>query len=286
MDPSNPQFAIRVRGPAPLQRAGTTTRRGAATAKEMGLMLDELQARQLELDETITALKAEITQRERLEREILETNERQHCLLGLDLHDGLGQELAGIAMLGDVHARQLQAEAHPLAAAAATIATYLRTTIDCTRRLAAGLYPIELGHYGLLLALKDLAARTSQGSGICCELRQSWEVPRLQSSAEIQIYRIIQEGVGNAVKHAQPQRICIDSVACGGTHLFAVTDDGVGFDQAAAHGGMGLDLMHCRARAIGAKIVVERPTQGGCRVTCRLPLANLTSPLPEPTQIP
>ena len=57
-------------------------------------------------------------------------------------------------------------------------------------------------------------------------------------------------------------------------HIFAVTDDGVGFDHAAEHAGMGLHLMHYRARVIGAQILVETPAQGGCRITCQLPIGQ------------
>ena len=230
--------------------------------------------RTAELHEIVQALEAEMAQRQRLEREILEISEREQCRLGQDLHDGLGQELAGIAMLGDVHARQLLAEAHASAPAAAKIAAYIRTTIDSARRLAKGLYPIELSRYGLLLALKDLAAQTCHRSGICCDLRQSDDAPRLEPSAEIHIYRIVQECIGNAVKHGKPQHISIDSEARGDMHIFAVTDDGVGFDHAAEHAGMGLHLMHYRARVIGAQILVETPAQGGCRITCQLPIGQ------------
>ncbi len=232
--------------------------------------------RTAELHQTVQVLEAEMAQRQRLEREILEISEREQCRLGQDLHDGLGQELAGIALLGDVHAKKLLAEAHPLAAAAAKIATYTRTTIDSARRLAKGFYPIELERYGLLLALKGLAVQTSQRLGIYCELRQSGDAPCLEPSAEIHVYRIVQECIGNAVKHGRPRRISIDSEAHPAMHLFAVTDDGVGFDHATVPSGMGLNLMHYRARVIGAEIAVETPAQGGCRITCQLSLGGPT----------
>jgi len=56
--------------------------------------------------------------------------------------------------------------------------------------------------------------------------------------------------------------------------VFAVTDDGVGFEPAAAHAGMGFHLMNYRARVIGAEIVMERPPQGGCRISCQLPIGK------------
>jgi len=229
--------------------------------------------RNADLHDTLKALKTEMTQRQRLEREILEISEREQCRLGLDLHDGLGQELAGIAILGDVHAKRLQAEFHPLGEDAAKIAAYARATIDSARRLARGLYPIELSRHGLLLALQDLAIQTSARAGIHCELLQSGDAPSLEPFAEIHIYRIVQECISNAIKHASPQHICIEALACDDSHVIAVTDDGVGFEHAAVHAGMGLHLMNYRARVIGAEIVMERPPQGGCRISCRLPVS-------------
>lgn len=223
-----------------------------------------------ELQHAITALEAEILNRQRLEREILEISEREQSRLGQDLHDGLGQELSGIAMLGDVLAKQLQAQSHPLAKTAGQIANYVRATIDSTRRLAKGHYPIELNRYGLLIALKDLADQTSHRTGIRCELRQYGADPQLEKSAEIHLYRIVQECISNAVKHAKPSCITIESLAGDARHTFAVTDDGAGFDLAAVSSGMGLHLMDYRARIIGGEITVERPAQGGCRIICNL----------------
>ena len=234
----------------------------------------ELESRVLErtnaLQIAVTALEHEILNRQRLEREILEISEREQSRLGQDLHDGLGQELAGIAMLCDVLAKQLQTQPHPSAKAADRIATYVRAAIDSTRQLAKGLYPIELDRYGLLLALKDLAAQTSRRTGIRCELRQCGAVLKLEKSAEIHLYRIVQECISNAVKHGSPSRIIIESLAGDGRHTFTVTDDGVGFEKPVVSTGMGLHLMNYRARIIGAEITMDQPEQGGCRITCDL----------------
>lgn len=226
--------------------------------------------RTAKLYDAVAALESEIATRQQLEREILEISEREQSRIGQDLHDGLGQELSGIAMLSDVNAKLLQAEAHPLAGAAAQISSHVREAIESTRRLAKGLYPIELDRHGLLLALKDLADQTTLRTGITCELRHCGAEPCLEIYAEINIYRIVQEGIGNAIKHALPNRITIESTTVAGTHVFSVTDDGIGFAKPANSPGMGLHLMDYRARAIGARIAIERPEHGGCRITCRI----------------
>ena len=226
--------------------------------------------RTAELRTAVAALELEIIERQRLEREILEVSEREQCRLGQDLHDGLGQELAGIALLGNTLAKDLSAESHLLAGDAAKISTYIRATIGSARRLAKGLYPVELNRHGLLLALEDLANQTSQRLGIGCELRQHGQAPKLAKSAEIHLYRIVQECIGNAIKHGQAHSIIIESLPGDGVHTFTVTDDGLGFKKPAGGSGMGLHLMDYRARVIGAKIGVKNLAAGGCRVTCQL----------------
>lgn len=256
-----------------IEQAHDITARKAAET-EIRDLNQQLEARVLErtneLLAAFTALEAEIRNRQRLEREILEISEREQSRLGQDLHDGLGQELSGIAMLGDVLAKQLHSSSHPSAKTADQIANYVRSAIDSTRRLAKGHYPIELNRYGLLIALKDLADQTSHRTGIPCELQQFGAEPQLEKTAEIHLYRIVQECIGNAVKHAKPSRITIESQAGEGSHTFAVTDDGVGFDLSAVSSGMGLHLMDYRARVIGAHLNVEQPAHGGCRITCGL----------------
>ena len=92
----------------------------------------------------------------------------------------------------------------------------------------------------------------------------------MKKTTEIHIYRIIQESIGNAVKHAMPKLITIESHTSDGMHIFSVTDDGKGFTLSAGISGMGLHLMHYRARLIHAELIIEQPETGGCRISCRL----------------
>ncbi len=246
-----------------------------AAEEAVRILNQNLEARVLErtaeLKQTIAERETEIVRRHQLEREILEISEGEQSRIGQDLHDGIGQELAGIAMLSDVLARKLQTEANPLAPAAEKVAIYVRAAIDSARRLARGLYPIELHRYGLLPALKDLADQTTQRTGIRCEVIQCGDTPQLAQSAEIHIYRIVQECINNAVKHANPQHITIESLAGDAMHTFIVTDDGIGFDvSSVSTSGMGLHLMDYRARVIGARIIMDQTDLGGTRITCRI----------------
>jgi len=225
-------------------------------------------ARTAKLRAAAEALQQEIDKRMRLEREILEISEREQSRFGQDLHDGIGQELAGVALISNVLAEKLKNEAHPEAATAANITTYIRDSIESTRRLAKGLYPIELDRYGLLLALEDLANQTTQRFGVDCELKQLGELPELDHTAQIHIYRIVQESISNAIKHGKASKIMIESIAADGCYTLSITNDGVSFQKKTDNPGMGLHLMNYRARVIGAEVEMEAPPEGGCRVTC------------------
>jgi len=247
-----------------------------------------------ELQAALDKLNEEVAQRERLETEILEISEREQHRIGQDLHDGLGQELTGISMLSQVLEARLRSESNPLAEEGGKIAAHLRGAIKSTSQLARGLYPVELKRYGLLIALEDLANQTKGRFGISCEVRAQGKKLQVAKSAGIHIYRIVQECIANAIKHGKARRIMIESLAGNGTHTFTVTDDGIGFERPANGPGIGLHLMDYRARLIGAKIDVQKPAEGGCRVTCllagrkgiRSPRAKLRKGLPPAAKHP
>jgi PAS domain S-box-containing protein len=232
--------------------------------------------RTAELKSAVAAVQSEIAKRLRLEREIIEIAEREQSRLGQDLHDGLSQELAGIALLSNALANDLKGESHPKAEAAMNIASYSNNSIQSARMLARGLYPIELSRRGLWFALEDLADLTSRRSGITCVLQAEGPPPRLDPSVEIHVYRIVQECIGNAIKHGNPNHITLESRTDGEFYFFTVTDDGTGFSPEGTNGGMGLHLMEYRARVIGAEIEITQPEEGGYRVTCRVPVGHTT----------
>jgi len=81
---------------------------------------------------------------------------------------------------------------------------------------------------------------------------------------------ILNELAGNALKHAMPKQIIIETHTGDGMHIFSVTDDGKGFAVPTGSFGMGLHLMHYRACLICAELIIEQPETLGCRITCRL----------------
>ena len=115
-----------------------------------------------------TGICSDITDRKRLENEILQISEREQHRLGQDLHDGLCQHLAGIEFMSQVLAQRLAAKSKADAASAAEIAKLVRSAISHTRDLARGLSPVVLESDGLMAALQDLAENTQQRFSLSC----------------------------------------------------------------------------------------------------------------------
>lgn len=228
-----------------------------------------------ELRSTVQVLENEITARRRLEGEILKLSEREQTRLGQDLHDNLGQQLAGIGMLSQVLSSRLQKESHPCATDAEQIARCLIESIDTTRNLAKSFYPVELERGGLILALQDLALRTQLLSRISCNVTANEEF-HFEKPTEIHLYRIVQESINNALKHGKASNIQIGCLRKNGLWTLAVTDNGTGFtaQEPGQETGMGLHIFQYRAALIGATISVRRGNPDGCVVSCSIPVST------------
>lgn len=241
-----------------------------------------VQDRTSKLQNAMGVLRKEIAERLRLEEEILGISERQQMRIGQDLHDDLGQQLVGVAMLAELLSKELNAESHPRAHSATQLASFITESITTTRNLAKSFYPVELERGGLIVALQDLANRTEALAHIACKLHadENFAVPK---SAEIHLYRIVQESISNSIKHGHAQTVDIECVSNETSMILTVTDDGTGFTppKEGEWRGMGLHLFAYRARLIGGEIKVRRGEQGGCQVTCVLPVLERSRPRDE-----
>jgi signal transduction histidine kinase len=254
-----------------------TARKAAEEAlKDFNLKLAEsVVERTKELSSTVQVLEDEIAARHRLEGEILKLSEREQTRLGQDLHDNLGQQLAGICMLSQVLSSQLEEESHPSAVDADQIVRCLTESISTTRNLAKSFYPVELERGGLVLALQDLALRTQLLSRISCSVNAAADF-RFEKTTEIHLYRIVQESISNSLKHGKAAHIQIECLRENGCSSLTVTDNGTGFTapQPGTETGMGLPMFQYRAALIGAEISVRRGTPDGCVVACLIPVST------------
>ncbi len=211
--------------------------------------------------------------RHRLEQEILQISEREQQRIGRDLHDDLGQQLAGLSIMASVLTRTLAGNAAPEAPAAAKISELLKKAVAMTRSLARGLHPVAPEPDGLASALHDLAARVSGLFHIDCQFDCAAAIQMNDNTAATHLYRIAQEAVSNAVKHGHAQHVRIGLSSDTASLTLTVKDDGCGISAPEPQQqGMGLRIMHYRAGMIGARVSIAKQETGGTCVTCTLPL--------------
>jgi two-component system sensor kinase FixL len=211
----------------------------------------------------------DITHRIELEREILTISEREQRRLGHDLHDDLCQQLAGIEFLSQTLASDLAANAAVEAGQAREIAQSVQNAMTQTRELARGLSPVGMEAEGLMEGLRQLAERTSKIFRLECHFRCPTSVLVPDHAVAIHLYRIAQEAVGNAIKHAKAGSVTIALAAVGNNLRLGVTDDGIGIPRTRPKTkGMGLRIMQYRAGVIGGSLVVQRNPDGGTTVVC------------------
>jgi PAS domain S-box-containing protein len=214
----------------------------------------------------------DITERKRLEKEILEISDQERRRLGQDLHDGLCQHLAGIELMSQVLEQKLSRRSKADSLRAGEIARHVREAISQTRSLARGLAPVTLESEGLTSALHELAANTERMFGISCRIDASPTGPTLQAAVSTHLYRIAQEAVSNAIKHGKAAQVIIHLSSAPEGTLLRVVDNGSGFSQpASSNRGMGLRIMQYRAGMIGATFSIEKDAAGGTVVYCSVP---------------
>lgn len=234
-------------------------------------------------DRTVFAgIVRDITERRRLELEVLRVSDEERRRIGQDLHDDLGQQLTGVGLIARSLARRLAREEHPAAGMAEEITQLIREADEQARRLARGLVPVQLGPDGLTAALERLCESAGHLFGIRCTFEPAVDSARWLSSAEVvtHLYRIAQEAVSNAVRHGDAETVGIALLVSTERLRLRVRDDGRGITEdeivrsRTGEAGMGLRIMHHRARIIGGSLDVRRRPDGGTVITCTLPPAS------------
>jgi signal transduction histidine kinase len=229
----------------------------------------ELEAR---VKQRTAALTDEMAERERIERELLEISEREQRRIGHDLHDSLGQHLTGVALAGQVLEGKLAARGLPEAADANQVVDLVEEGIALSRKLARGLHPIEMEAAGLMQALEELAAISSDLFKVSCRFECDSPVLIRDTATSGHFYRIAQECISNAVKHGKARNIDIQLETLDDGIGLRVKDDGIGLpDSLPKTAGMGLRIMAHRASIIGATFQARRDESGGTIVSCVLP---------------
>lgn len=216
----------------------------------------------------------DVSERKQLERAILLAVNREQYRIGNDLHDGLGQELTGIALMLRGVAGRLLSEYPAILPEVEGITRLVSNAIENTRALARGLSPVNLERGGLQDALEGLAMNAMElyGAQVVFSHRASGARP-LNAELANHLYRIAQEAVRNAVRHGQARTIRLHLTTTRAKVSLAITDDGIGLPEEAMDAtGMGLKIMRYRARMLGGEVHFERVEPNGTRVVCECPI--------------
>ena len=209
--------------------------------------------------------------------------EEERKRVGFDLHDDVCQELVGVGILIESLRRKLAPMPAETAAEFDRVVRYVGEVVEHLRLLARELRPLLLRDLGLDGSLKSLAEGMSTPAlRVVTEFRG--KIPALDEDTEVTIYRIAQEALGNAVRHAGATRIDVALAVDDGALRLAVRDDGQGFEVGARPAvALGITSMEERAIALGGRLAIRSGHGSGTTVelTCPLggrPARSLTEP--------
>ncbi|MDR7376605.1 signal transduction histidine kinase [Rhodoferax ferrireducens] len=206
-------------------------------------------ARTRDLAQTNIDLRKEMTERRRLEASLIRISEEQQQNMGRELHDGLGQQLTGLALFSATLRHRLEEQALPEAELAGRIVEQVHQATAVVRSVAHGLYPSELEFDGLPAALARLAEDTLSLQGLRCTFQSDAGVQVDDALVAINLYRIAQEAVHNAVKYSRASELRIALTQSQGRHQLVVSDNGIGMNLATSQRGRGIGMHSMRYRA-------------------------------------
>ncbi|HEX8964277.1 MAG TPA: PAS domain S-box protein [Rhodocyclaceae bacterium] len=200
------------------------------------------------------------------ERRILDISEQTRERIGQELHDDLGQHLTGAAFLSEILFRKLEAATRPEQEDAAMITRLINEAVAKTRNLAQGLYPVELKEAGLCSMLQQLARSVERTYVVECAVAADPDFALEDGAVAINLFRMAQEAISNAVRHGKATRIEIRMARTAAAMLLEIEDNGCGIAEGALdRGGLGMHTMRYRAALIGAELTIANGT-GGAKV--------------------
>lgn len=249
----------------------------------MGTIDPRQPGRRLDADEASDSEVAALTQAfngmlDRLETERRDTAQRalraeedERLRIGRELHDEIGQTLTAVA----IHAERA-AHGPPAATAPALeqIAATIRESLGDVRRIAHELRPEALEELGLVNALISLCSRVATQSGLPVDRQLDGGLPPLNGETELVIYRVAQEALTNALRHARATRLALALTTDADNVVLTVRDDGAGMPALPLSGGRGLEGMRERALLVAGELRVASSSSGGTEIVLRVPLGT------------
>jgi PAS domain S-box-containing protein len=225
----------------------------------------------LEHTHLFAGLIMDLSVQQKLQREILAIPAREQQRIGEELHDGLGQQLTGLSMLAQSLLNKSSESEHELAD---QIASGLHEALTQVRALARGLVPIQIYADGFMISLKEITESIERQSQIPIKLQIDDVVLLFDDATATHLYRIVQESLNNAVKHAKADQINVSLKIEKDCGVLEIIDNGIGIPlNLEDSSGLGLSIMKHRCGLFYGEITIDPAGDRGTKVCCRFPIA-------------
>jgi two-component system sensor kinase FixL len=221
----------------------------------------------------------DVTEIKEMERDIIDTSDKEKERFGYELHENLCQVLVGISLLGNALNEELLKMSLEQAGDARQISLLAKEAVLEVRAMVKHLSPLPVEELSLEVALEELAEYARTVGKIECALKLPRDVNIVEAPSGMHLFRIAQEAVHNAIKHSRARWIKIKLSKLKHSVVLEVRDNGVGFSTPRGHEsergrGLGFHIMKYRSRVIGADLDIRLSTDGGTIVVCTIPCAS------------
>ncbi len=228
---------------------------------------------------TFIAIGRDLRGRQKLEKEILNISEMERQRIGQDLHDDLGQLLSVAKLKAESLQKQIKSGKRAEVNDVEEIVDLINTVSEHARTLSHGLVPPNIESEGLNYALQELMRQLSTLHDVnLCYKGSSEDLSFIDSDSAVHLFRIAQEAINNAIKHANAQDVEVDLFSSEGHLTLRIKDNGSGFIKSETMSNeIGLRSMKYRARIIGGDLEINTQKGIGTSVVCRIPVNQLTN---------
>jgi len=207
-----------------------------------------------------------------LNERLMKAQEQERIRIAGELHDGVMQEMQAVTMMLGAAKRRIPADSKATETIDKAQQKLIQAGTDL-RQLSHDLHPPLLQEAGLPRAVTAYCEQFGAASGIPVACDADNEVSDLSRGAGLALFRIVQEALGNAAKHAKATQISVRLSRADGTVSLTVADNGVGIDQSrlARGGGLGLIMMRERASQLNGRFEVDSTPGRGTTIRVLIP---------------
>jgi len=232
---------------------------------------------QIEIERlTKSSFEEKMSHQKIISSKIIENQEKEQNRIAKDVHDGIGQMLTGLKYnLESINSSDVEKTTIKIE----HLKELTSNIIKGVRTATFNLTPPELSDHGVVPAISKLTKELSRLTGKEILLYNKTDFnKRLDSLVEINIYRIVQEAINNAIKYANSSHILVSISHSKNILSLVIDDDGAGFESSKvkkvrnADGGMGMTFMRERINYIGGRLFLNSELGKGTRVTLNIPI--------------